>query len=177
LLIFVNFFAGVSIVAASNVPVTIIDTQFTNHNGTAALSIAGGQVSLQRVEFTKNVGTFVGHGAGLEVTASAIVAIQDSTFKSNVKSIGEGSSMLHTFFFSISMHSNLLLRANPYFHIHIGAGIHCENSHMTIGTSNLQYNKAPAAGAASCSNCVVVSFGNTNSRNTGTGPDQCEIGQ
>lgn len=40
-----------------------------------------------------------------------------------------------------------------------------------------RYNKAPQAGAASCENCVVVAFGNTNSRNTGKGADMCDIGQ
>lgn len=125
---------------------TMTKTVFSNKAGGPALCVtAGATVTTVACDFVSNNITANGAMNGAVYLSNAVYATSTSNYRTNNINSGEGGA------------------------------IHCDNSHLTVGQSSFTSNKAPNAPAASCSNCVLVAFGNTNYRNSGGAQDACAL--
>lgn len=148
------------------------DADFTGGKSTnCGINLAGGTAQLTRTSFDGFAGA-----PALCVTGSATATVVDSSFKHNVGDTAKGAAVYVSG--AVFAASNTVFSSNQNTAANSeGAGIHCESSKLTVGSSTLQYNKAPLSAAASCVNCVVVAFGNSVSRNSdgASGGDACSL--
>jgi hypothetical protein len=116
---------------------------FDSLTGSPALCITNSVVNVINAQFTRNAGNQTAGayiGAGIYVAGGSTVGVSDSSFNGNTVYNADG------------------------------AGIHCEMSRLTVGSSSFTYNKASTAAACSQFGCTVVQFNNTLSRNQQQAP-------
>jgi hypothetical protein len=129
-------------VTIRNVKASVSDVVFDSLSGSPALCINNGIVNVVNSQFVHNTGN---QTAGAPIGAGiymtgSTVGVSNSNFNGN-QVYGDD-----------------------------GAGIHCEMSRLTVGSTSFSYNKAGTAAACSQFGCTIVQFNNTLSRNIQQAP-------
>jgi hypothetical protein len=123
-----------------NVKTQISDSVFDSHSGSPALCVQGGNAAIINSEFSNNQGNSTVTGVAMP---------------------GAGIYMSNSATVAISTSS---FKSNKF--DGDGAGIHCESSRLTVGSSVFKYNSANGAAACSSMGCTLVTYNNTQYRNT-----------